>query len=70
MLIEDNTFIDLYFDVSKISGWYVPEQDPSLTDLGINTVNILFDGDAMTIRADKHILDYLWDTFAEKANKL
>lgn len=70
-LLDDNTnngiFKDLYFDVSKIDGFYIPEQDDNFEYEGIN---ILFCGDMITVKQEAHIVNYLTEKFVDKAIKL
>lgn len=61
---DESEFKDLYFDVSKITGWFVPEDNP---DMDCKALNIFFDGDMITIKQEPHILEYLRQVFVDPA---
>ena len=59
---DDSLWFDLYFDVTKITGFYIPvKDDPNDED----SINIFFEGDCITVQAEEHIKDYLGDKFVE-----
>jgi len=55
---SDGQWVDFYFDVSTIVGWYIPLDlitgKPSTT-----AINVLIPGDELTIRQNKRIKNYL-----------
>ena len=59
---EEGEFRDLYFDVSKIAGWFIPSDNIEEDSKGIN---ILFDGDMITVKQEPHIIEYLTHAFVE-----
>jgi len=56
-------FRDLYFDVEKISGFYIPDDIEEM--LPEKAINVFFEGDFMTIKQEPHILKYLRDKFGK-----
>lgn len=63
---ETNTgeFRDFYFDVNKITGWFVPTKEDNITD---DAINIFFEGEMVSIRQEEHILEYLANNFGHNA---
>lgn len=59
----EGEFKDVYFDVSQITGFYIPENDDEFGD----AINILFNGDLVTIKQEPHIIKYLTENFVETA---
>lgn len=53
------SFKDLYVDVEKILGFYLPDDkdDP--------IINIFFASQVVSILQEDHIKDYLWNKFAK-----
>jgi hypothetical protein len=62
--IEDQ-FRTMYFDVSKITGWFIPDQ---MKD-GEKAINLLFEGDIISIKQEEHIINYLTNNWIEIANR-
>lgn len=62
---EDNIgnviFKDFYFNVEKISGWYVPNYD-SVDD---PVINLFFEGDTVSVKQERHLMEYLVDKFVD-----
>lgn len=58
---DESEFKDFYFDVNRITGWFVPEDNPDME--GDKGLNIFFDGDMITIKQEPHILEYLKEMF-------
>lgn len=56
-------YIDFYCDVSKITGFYIPEveEDDELS------INLLFGSKLINVKQEKHITDYLFNKFVNKA---
>jgi len=54
---------DFYCDVTTISGFYIPnvEEDNELT------INIFIGSELINIKQEKHITDYLYNEFVNKA---
>lgn len=61
---EGEEWSDLYFDVSKITGFYIPDR---LGDTEHRGIYLWFDGDAMTIKQEDHIMTYLLEYFVSEA---
>lgn len=64
---EKAQFRDFYFDASKITGFYIPNDDPEMD--GVSAINVFFEGDFITIKQEPHILEYLYERFGKKAKK-
>ena len=64
---DDKHWMDLYFDVSKITAFCIPTQD--IEEDG-EAINIFFDGEMITIKQEEHIMKYLLDKFVIKAIEL
>lgn len=64
---ESPEFRDLYFDVTKITGWFIPNKNDDMPDS--EAINIFFDGDIITIKQESHILKYLSENFGHNAIK-
>jgi hypothetical protein len=62
---EKATFRDLYFDMAKITGFYIPNGCEEMQ--GVEAVNIFFEGDMMTIKQEPHVLKYLSENFVRNA---
>ena len=62
---EEPKFKDLYFDVSKITGWFIPDKRDDRVEE--NAINILFEGDMITVLQENHIVKYLTEKFVETA---
>lgn len=54
-------FRDVYFDVEKISGFYIPDEIDEM--MPSRAINVFFEGDFMTIKQEPHILKYLKQRF-------
>ena len=52
---------DLYFDVDKIDGFFMANCEPG----ELPDINILFNGDQLTIKQEDHIVNYLNSKFVE-----
>lgn len=67
-IVDDDIkeWIDLWFDVSKITGFYLPKEEVYEEAMGIN---IFFEGDIITIMQEKHIMKYLLENFVDKEIK-
>lgn len=63
---EESCFRDFYFDVSKITGWFIPDAKEGIDD---GAINILFYGDIVTVKQERHIIDYLTKEFARPSIK-
>ncbi len=57
---ENIEFKDLYFDVSKITGWFIPEKKEGENK---ECINIFFEGDMITVQQEPHIIKYLTKMF-------
>lgn len=64
-VFDENRFeyIDFYCDVTKITGFYIPEVE----DDGELTINIFVGGELVNVKQEKHITDYLLNEFVNKA---
>lgn len=62
---EKPEFRDIFFDVTRITGFYIPDDEPEME--GVKAINIFFDGDFMTVKQEPHITKYLTDKFVKKA---
>jgi hypothetical protein len=51
------TFKDFYCDATEIIGFYIPD------DRKYDIVNLLFTNQVVSILQEKHITDYLYQTF-------
>lgn len=66
---ENETFIkDLYLDVDKISGFYIPDTRDDEMHLGLQ-INIFVDGYLMSILQEPHITKYLTERFVDNCTK-
>lgn len=61
---EKGVFKDLYFDVEQITGFYIPEATEENNE---DCINILFNGDMITIKQEDHITSYLTKEFVDNA---
>ena len=61
---EGEHWDDLYLNVSSITGFYIPKKDVYDKDLGIN---LFFNGGHITVKQEKHIMDYLTLKFVSKS---
>lgn len=62
---DESEFRVCYFDVSKITGWFVPTDNPEME--GAKALNIFFEGDMICVKQEPHILRYLTEVFVEPA---
>lgn len=59
---NESEFRDFYFDVNKITGWYIPDENQ---EIKAGAINIFFEGDYITIKQEAHIVDWLTKNFVE-----
>lgn len=62
---KNDGFIDLYVKADTITGFYIPEKNAEY-----DSINIFHDGGISTILQEKHITDYLNETFVQKSIEL
>lgn len=55
---DNNGFCDIYLTTASITGFYIPEKKEDY-----EAINIVHDGGISTILSEKHVIDYLDDTF-------
>lgn len=55
---DNNGFCDIYLTTESITGFYIPEKKEDY-----EAINIVHDGGISTILSEKHVIDYLFDTF-------
>jgi len=65
---DSEQFTDLYFDVDTINGFFIPVKSEKDTEEG-EAINILFHGDAATVKQEEHIVHYLKTKFVDKAEE-
>jgi len=58
---EKNEFRDFHFDVEKISGFYIPNDEPEM--LPNKSICVFIEGDWIGIKQEPHILKYLKERF-------
>ena len=63
-VLDSDHFRDMYFDVSKITGWFIPD---AREDIEEGAINLLFEGDIITIKQEPHIVSYLTKTFVDNS---
>lgn len=57
-------FIDWYFDVNQISGFYIPKDDGEEA-----CINIMYNGDTATVKQETHIIRYLTENFVDRSKR-
>ena len=67
--LDEVVFKDFYFDVTKVSGFFIPEEEDDNNYTEDLTINILYEGDMITVKQEKHITDYLYQNFVKKSIK-
>jgi hypothetical protein len=66
--MEHTKYVDLWLDMNKVEGFLIPfnreteEQDS-------NTVNLIYQGDIMTVKQEPHVMNYLAENFMEVAKE-
>ena len=59
-------WVDTYFDVNEIFGFFIPAKREGLGEVD-EAINILVNGDTITIKQEPHIVDYLTHMFVNRA---
>ena len=62
-ITDEGEFRNFYFDVSKVSGWFIPTDNEEME--GEEAINILFEGDMITVKQEPHLIKYLSEKFVE-----
>ncbi len=62
-----DVFKDIYFDVERITAFYIPEKALEHEDIDGEMINLLHDGDLTTVKQEAHIIKYLRENFVENA---
>lgn len=64
--MESTKYVDLWIDANKIDGYLIPfDRETEKQDK--NTVNLIYRGDVMTVKQERHIMEYLISNFSENA---
>ncbi len=63
---ENGKWRDFYFDVNKITGWYIPNYEE---DSG-KAINIFAGDDCLAIKQEDHIIKWLTENFVNQAVQL
>lgn len=64
--MESTKYVDLWIDANKIDGYLIPfDRETERQDE--NTVNLIYRGDVMTVKQERHIMEYLVSHFSADA---
>lgn len=58
----DLRFIALFLDMNSVTGFYIPDRED---DDGVETVNLLFGAEIITVKQEPHLIKFLRKAFID-----
>jgi hypothetical protein len=60
----EDGFVDMWIDAKHINGFLIPF-DEKTGRQSEDTINLIFHGDILTVKQERHVMEYLVDNFIE-----